>query len=96
MRHTPKPAVLPVNEDESPSAVAIQNKRSETCGYCPESPVAGAVNEHRNTVKNKGDEQDVAGNAQHTDCSNITGRARVTLCECAHKAQGRAGCGAAS
>lgn len=79
-----------MNEDVSPSAVAIQNKRSETCGYCPESNslVAGAINEHRNAAESKGDERDVAGIAQYTDCSNITRRAEVTLCECVHKAQG--------
>lgn len=79
MRRTAKPAVLSVKEDVSPSAVAIQNKRSETCRYCPESsgPVARAFNKHRNAAKNKGYEWDVAGNAQHT--SNITGRAGVTL-----------------
>lgn len=50
--------------------------------------MAEAVNEQRNAVKNMGDEWDVAGNAQHTDCSNITRRGRVILCACVHKAQG--------
>lgn len=50
--------------------------------------MAGVINKHRNAAENKRDEQDVAGIAQYTDCSSITGRAEVTLCECVHKAQG--------